>query len=129
MKRENDNRIFVYVAGPYTRGDTEQNVKNAIATANEVRDQGEQFVPFVPHLFHFWHAEHERSYEDWMDIDFAMLRRCDVLLRLDGDSPGGDREVAFARGAGIPVVSSVGELLGACPVGNDGYYRSPEVRR
>jgi hypothetical protein len=57
------------------------------------------FFPFVPHVFHHW--PFENSYERWMEFDLAWVRRCDGLIRLPGDSPGGDREVALARELGL----------------------------
>lgn len=40
--------MFIYIAGPYTKGDVAQNVRNAIYTANSVRAVGH--TPFVPHF-------------------------------------------------------------------------------
>src|SRR5437870_10078759 len=42
---------------------------------------------------------------------------CHGLLRLPGKSAGADREVAFAERSGIPVFSSVAELLSGLPPG------------
>lgn len=130
MSKDMHDRIFVYCAGPYTNGDTEYNVNKAVDIGNRVRDLGCKFVPIVPHLFHFWHDRHERGYEDWMDLDFGLLTRCDALIRFGGESPGGDREVAFCQGAGIPVYESVQELELACTNGNASgpYYVKPEVK-
>ena len=36
-------------------------------------------------------------------LDLRLVERCDVLVRLPGDSAGADREVAHARRRGIPV--------------------------
>lgn len=101
----------VYVAGPYTKGDVEQNVKNAIQAASELADCG--FAPFVPHLCHFWHAQRPRDYQSWIDMDLAWVDASDALLRLPGDSAGADGEVKRADEKGIPVFYSLADLLRA----------------
>jgi hypothetical protein len=99
---------YVYVAGPYT-GDEEANVARAIDAATVLLRSG--LFPYVPHLAHFWEQQHAHHYEVWMNLDFAWVRRCDALLRLNGESKGADREVALARELGIPVFYSVMEVL------------------
>ena len=100
----------VYVAGPYTQGDPEENTAAAIAAGHRAMDLG--LAPFVPHLSHYSHRLRPRPYEDWMALDLAFVEVCDILWRLPGDSPGADREVAHARSRGIPVVSSFDALAG-----------------
>lgn len=91
---------YVYVAGPYS-GDEEANTDRALAAGEEILAAG--YYPYVPHLSHFWHQRYPHTYEQWMEIDMAWLARCDALVRLPGESPGAEREVAFARSAAIPV--------------------------
>lgn len=93
--------LRVYVAGPYTAPDPEANVRAAIEAAHQLRDAGA--APFVPHLCHFWHAQQPRGYEDWMAYDLAWLKTCHLLVRLPGDSPGADREVAWCHANGVRV--------------------------
>jgi len=93
--------VRVYIAGPYTGGDTIINVKNAVEAGQRVVSAG--FNAFVPHLYHFWHYLCPADYEQWMRMDFDWLRACDVLLLLPGTSPGAVREVELARELGIPV--------------------------
>lgn len=102
---ESRNRKKIYVAGPYTSGDTAINVREAYRYADKLFDAG--FLPFVPHSTHFWHILHPRSYEDWMMLDFAYLNDCDGLLRFPGESKGADREVKVALELKIPVFYSV----------------------
>ena len=102
----------VYVAGPYTAPDAEGvevNVSRALHVGNLLLDAG--LWPYVPHLSHFQHQIQARGYETWMALDFAWVRRCDALLRLDGDSSGADREVRLATELGIPVFHSVAEVV------------------
>ena len=91
----------VYIAGPYTGGDTIVNVRNAVEAGDRIVQAGHN--AFVPHLFHFWHFLLPGDYEQWMRLDFEWLESCEVLLRLPGDSGGADREVELARELGIPV--------------------------
>jgi hypothetical protein len=103
--------ILCYVAGPYSAETPEAvqaNVDAAIDAGNRLMDAGVGVV--VPHLSHYAHARKERGYEEWMTLDFELLSRCDVLLRLPGDSPGADREVAFAIRECIPVFTVVEQV-------------------
>jgi hypothetical protein len=97
----------VYVAGPLSGPDVELNVRKALDAGEELRQHG--FIVYVPHIMVNW--PHTVSYEEWLVHDLAWLTRCDVLLRLPGESPGATREEAFARRLGIPVCHSVAELL------------------
>jgi hypothetical protein len=103
--------ILVYVAGPYSAETPEAiqaNVDAAIDVGNRLMDEG--LAVIVPHLSHYPHARHPRGYEEWMALDFEMLSRCDVLLRLEGASPGADREVLFAVQEHIPVFANIAQV-------------------
>jgi len=93
---------YVYVAGPYTGGDVVQNVRRAMTAANDLLVAG--YTPHVPHLCHFLHLLNPQPYEVWMRLDFAWLEKCDVMVRLSGESSGADREELAARKLGMPVV-------------------------
>ncbi len=95
-------RLFVYIAGPYTGGDQVLNVRAAIAAGQAVLDAGH--IPFVPHLYHLWHTIYPGGYEQWMTLDFAWLAKCDIIIRLPGESSGADREVEAAREQGLDVI-------------------------
>lgn len=105
----------VYIAGPYSRSvqypDMAVNVRRAILAADVVLVHGD--VPFVPHLTHFWHLLSPKEYEVWLRYDKQWLLACDALLRLDGDSPGADREEEWATAAGMVVWHGLTEYL--CP--------------
>lgn len=53
----------------------------------------------------------ELTFEDWMRIDFELIRRCDGLLRLPGESVGADAEVEHAGKLGLPVFDSVAAVI------------------
>jgi hypothetical protein len=100
--------FLIYVSGPYTKPDPCANVNKAIQMGNQLLDLG--FSPVVPHLLHLWHTVTPRHYTDWMQIDLALVVRCDALLRLPGLSPGADEEVNAANDCGIPVFYDLEEL-------------------
>lgn len=100
---------YVYVSGPYSKGDMALHVRNAIQAGDELLQHG--YVPYVPHLSHFQHMIFPHDYELWLEIDFAWVKKCDALIRLPGESSGADREVELARSLGIPVYFSIQEFL------------------
>lgn len=99
---------IVYIAAPYTLGDTGRNIWNVIDCANNLCDLG--FVPYIPHLTHFWHIVSPKPAQFWYEYDLVFLSFCDCLLRLPGESIGADNEVKVAKELCIPVYYSVEEL-------------------
>ena len=105
-------RKAVYVAGPITSGNPFENMLSALAVGQELIEAG--FAPYVPHLTVYWDKLHnpgENTWETWLEIDLPWVSKADAVLRLPGESPGADREVALAYKLGIPVYSSVPNLL------------------
>ena len=43
----------IYIAGPYTKGDPQKNVDNAIFFGDWIASFGH--TVFIPHLTHYWH--------------------------------------------------------------------------
>lgn len=105
--------VRVYVAGPYTQGNQGSNVRDAVSAGEELLNAG--LYPYVPHLNHLWHLIFPHKYEEWMDLDLTWLRKCDILLKLPGESPGADLEEETARGLNMPIFYSIDAVLG--------YYR------
>jgi len=99
------NKIKVYIASPYTKGDPAVNVKRQIDMADTLMNYG--YVPFVPLLSHFQHLCKPRVYQDWIDYDLEWVASCDCLLRLKGESSGADNEVKEAESLNIPVFYSL----------------------
>lgn len=103
---------YIYIAGPYT-SDPEAHTANTIKAGQRLITMG--YIPFVPHLYHFWHKQIPGSYEQWMELDFAWLRRCDAMIRLFGISDGADREVQVARDIGMPVFCGIADFITNAP--------------
>lgn len=102
-------RPMVYVAGPISSNPM-HGTHNACREAARLLDSG-LVVPFIPHLTVLWDTVTPRDYEVWMAYDFAVIDRCQGVLRLDGHSPGADRETAYADKLGIPVFASVDSCI------------------
>ena len=99
--------IKIYVAGPYSNGNIVDNVDIAIQYASELVDMG--YAPFCPHLYHFVEIYNKKTWDSWMKIDLEFLSRCDVLIRIPGESIGADIEVTEAIKSGIPVLNNLEE--------------------
>ncbi len=91
----------VYVAGPYTQGDVELNIRTAYEAADRLANLG--FAPFVPHGNHYWHVLFPRPYGFWLELGCQFIGSCQAVPRLPGPSQGADHEVAVARESGVPV--------------------------
>jgi hypothetical protein len=94
----------IYIAGPYTAGDPAANVHRAVDIAHYLMDHGLAW-PLVPHLSHLWHLIAPRPYADWIALDFALLERCDGLIRLPGVSTGADGETDWCTEHGVPWIA------------------------
>lgn len=115
---------LIYIAGPITNppGEHVENAKRASVVGEQVFETG-MAIPYMPHILLWWSADlmekddrwisptlGRYTYEEWMDMCFNVIPRCDALFRMNGYSPGADREVEFARNIGIPVFHSMSGL-------------------
>lgn len=116
--------VVVYIAGPISKGDLYHNIDQAHEAGIALLKSG---IPaLVPHGSCFWgnrHREREQwgytpevtpcgtTCEDWYGMDLPLVRRCDAVLRLPGESRGADLEVAEAQKLGRPVFHSVDEVV------------------
>ncbi len=103
--------ITVYIASPYTLGDVVVNVRESLLIADKLVELG--YAPYPPLYAHFWHFLSPKPYEIWVKLDEEWVLRCDVLLRMPGESSGADAEVELAKENGIPVFYSIEELAAA----------------
>jgi uncharacterized protein DUF4406 len=94
-------RKAVYVSGPLTTGLCYTNTRNAVLMGEQLWQLG--LLPLVPHAISMAEFICPKEYEVAMEYDFELIRRMDAIYRLPGKSPGGDREVEFAKTLGIPV--------------------------
>jgi hypothetical protein len=86
--------MYIYVAGPYTNGDTILNIQQAIATGDKLRELG--FTPFIPHMTYAWHMLCPHTIDYWYKYDLEWLERCNAVFRILGKSTGADEEVRYA---------------------------------
>lgn len=103
-------RPLVYVAHPYTNPDPVENSHKAIKIADNLHNSG-LVTCVVPHLTLMWHSITPHPPAHWYAYDFALLRRCDALLRMPGQSMGADDEEVFAEKYAIPCFYSPDTLL------------------
>lgn len=97
----------VYIAGPYTKGDMNHNIRQTLKAADIVIKLG--FSPFIPHLYFFVElAGYTHNYEKWMKIDQDFLETCEVCIRLPGESSGADREIDWCEKNDVPVYTLEG---------------------
>jgi len=100
--------LLIYIASPYSTGDKLENVTRQIEMAHILLDYG--YAALWPLSSHYLELFRSRPYDEWLEMDFALLSRCDALLRLEGESIGADLEMKEAARLGIPIVFSVDEL-------------------
>lgn len=109
---DSKNRKRVYIAGPYTGGKWGTNVKNAVGAGEKVAEAGH--IPFIPHaMSSLWSILYEKSGEEWLQQYYSWIETCDALIRIPGESPGGDKEVMYASSLNIPTYPSVDSFLEA----------------
>jgi len=103
---------LVYVAGKYTVGDTDQNVRIARDVAVKLWDLG--FAVICPHTNHGYFENDCKvaDYDDYLDGCHLMVKGCDILYMLPDwdESPGAKSERRLATTLDIPVVYSIPEI-------------------
>ena len=105
-------RPRVYISGPITKGDRNQNFAQAAAAEKQLMLNG--MAPLNPMrsmiMPHAWDGELPHSV--WLECDLPWVLMCDAVYRLPGESAGADEECQFADREGIPVFHSVDILMG-----------------
>jgi hypothetical protein len=96
-------RPLLYIAAPYTSPDPVANTHAVCRLAMIVYDETD-WCPFVPHLSLLWQAVTPRPAAHWYEYDLHVLRQCDAIVRLPGESPGADREMDEAHSLGLKIV-------------------------
>jgi len=105
--------ITCYVAGSFSADSAwqiELNIRRAEVVALEVWRRG--FLALCPHtMCRFYDGA--ASYQVWIDGTKEMLRRCDVMLLVEGyeTSPGSRGEIKEAERLGIPYFDNIDALV------------------
>ena len=99
--------MIVYIATPYSN-DPCVNVNNAVKIAEQVVAKGH--TPLLPILSHLWHLISPHDWEYWIKIDLELLKKADIVLRINGESKGAKMELDEAELHGIPIIYSIDEL-------------------
>ena len=108
-------RLLVYVAGPYSASTAERlerNVEAAVDAGIAVFQRGH--FPYVPHLTHYVDLRAKQTgitleWEDFISWDLPWLERCDALLYL-GSSKGADIELRLAEKLGKRIFVSLEDV-------------------
>jgi hypothetical protein len=110
-----NRRRRVYVSGPLTDGgrlspdEIVLNMQRAAALGAAVLKAG--MAPVIPHLSAAHPCLMEIHWALWMEADLAWLEMADAVLRMPGASQGTNEEVACAREFGIPVFTTLADLI------------------
>lgn len=119
-------RLMIYIAGPISKGDLAHNINQATDAFKELALLG--FAPLCPQWSCFSTGALRAAtsgavyamgtvggcglaHQHWIDIDLEFVGRSDAVLRLPGESTGADIEVRHATAKGIPVFTSIKELV------------------
>ncbi|HEX6826452.1 MAG TPA: DUF4406 domain-containing protein [Nitrospiraceae bacterium] len=112
MTTMKSNAQWVYISGPYTKPSPVANTREAILWGTTILNTGN--VAIIPHLSLLWDLVCHRPWEQWLDYDLELIRRCNLVARIPGESPGADREVARAKELNIPVVYTLEAAMQFC---------------
>lgn len=102
IERAERFRPLVYICSPFSKGDVEQNIKNARKYSRFAVDK--HCIPIAPHLLfpQFMSEETERDLALFMGI--VLLTKCSELWAFgDYISSGMATEIAKAKKKGIPI--------------------------
>lgn len=103
-------RPRIYVSGPLTSsGDPQENMMKAVDLGRELILLG--FAPFIPHLTLVVDPHAEIAHNIWMEVDLPWVRKANAVFRMPGKSSGADLEVNEAITRGIPVFTTVTEMM------------------
>ncbi len=98
---------LLYIAGPYTIGNTKENIRRAEMVSVNLLRSG--FHVITPHKNTAGYEKYEDgniTYETWIGMDLDILSRCDAVYVLmnSEESQGVKKEIEFARAVGMPVI-------------------------
>lgn len=98
---------LLYVAGPYSIGNTQENIRRAETVSVNLIRQG--FHVLTPHKNTAGYEKYEDgniTYETWIKMDLDLLSRCDAVYVMvnSEESQGVRKEIEFAQAAGMTVI-------------------------
>lgn len=98
---------LLYIAGPYSIGNTQENIRRAELVSVNLLRSG--FHVITPHKNTAGYEQYEDgniTYETWIELDMDILSRCDaiyVMVNSEG-SQGVKKEIEFAQDVGMLVI-------------------------
>ena len=101
-------RFTVFISGPYSGINVEQNLDNVKEVASKLIDLG--FAPIIPHFYHYIDMKYNKPYDIWLECALELLERADIMFRLPGNSSGADKEEELANTLNMTVYHSMEEL-------------------
>lgn len=117
QKLDNGTKLTrVYLSGPITKGNKTTNFCQAMRAQKLLMDSG-KYAVLNPMLTMMHPDECNISWEAWLATDLAFIEVCDIVIRLPGESAGGDKETRFAKSIDVPVffAHEIAELRDAFP--------------
>lgn len=107
MNENEKRRMRVYLSGPITAGERNWNQYQANVYHKRLMRAGFAVLNPMPTgvLPFAWESPEQGgiSHATWLECDFSWILVSDMVLRLPGESRGGDMEVEFAKSIGVPV--------------------------
>lgn len=91
-----NEKPWVYIASPYTYGDTLFNVQRQLEAKKELFEIGVTPIDPLPGSHLFETQCQPMHYQTWINYTLELESRCDAVLRLPGKSSGADGEVKAA---------------------------------
>lgn len=103
------NKVKVFIASPYTRGEIDKNMQNQKDISNKLIDLG--FCPLpIALCYHQLAIDLPREYNVWIELTANWIQKCDCILRLPGESLGADNELEIAKELNMPIFYEIEEL-------------------
>lgn len=98
---------LLYVAGPYSIGDTRENIRRAeMVSVNLIRSGFHVITPHKNAAGYEKYEDGNLTYETWLKMDLDIISRCDAVYVMvnSENSQGVRKEIEFAQAIGIPVI-------------------------
>ena len=98
----------VFIAGPYGDHNSKhviaENVRRADQVSRDLMAQGHQV--YCPHKMSWgWEDDKRLTRDQFLELDNSLLKLwAEAIVRIPGDSPGADAELALAERIGLVVM-------------------------